>query len=217
MMINILIVEDEEAISEFIKLNLSMVGYNTYQAFDGQEAVDMLGRNYIDLVLLDIMIPKLDGYELLPRIIKKDIPVILVTAKDGLEDRVMGLNLGADDYITKPFEGIELLARVNALLRRIGKQANKRSFDDVEVFIDQRKVLKAGNEIDLTFKEFDLLRILLEHKGLALSREKLLQLVWDYDFEGSTRTVDIHIQRLRSKLGTERIKTVYKVGYRLED
>lgn len=216
-MINILIVEDEEAISEFIKLNLSMVGYNTYQAFDGQEAVEILGRNYIDLVLLDIMIPKLDGYELLPRIIKKDIPVILVTAKDGLEDRVMGLNLGADDYITKPFEGIELLARINALLRRIGKQANKRSFDDVEVFIDQRKVLKAGNEIDLTFKEFDLLRILLEHKGLALSREKLLQLVWDYDFEGSTRTVDIHIQRLRSKLGTERIRTVYKVGYRLED
>lgn len=216
-MINILIVEDEEAISEFIKLNLSMVGYNTYQAFDGEEAVDMLGRNYIDLVLLDIMIPKLDGYELLPRIIKKDIPVIVVTAKDGLEDRVMGLNLGADDYITKPFEGIELLARVNALLRRIGKQANKRSFDDVEVFIDQRKVIKAGNEIDLTFKEFDLLRILLENKGLALSREKLLQLVWDYDFEGSTRTVDIHIQRLRSKLSTERIRTVYKVGYRLED
>ncbi|MCT4564946.1 MAG: response regulator transcription factor [Maledivibacter sp.] len=216
-MINILIVEDEEAISEFIKLNLSMVGYNTYQAFDGKEAVHILGRNHIDLVLLDIMLPELDGYELLPRIIKKDIPVILVTAKDGLEDRVMGLNLGADDYITKPFEGIELLARINALLRRIGKQANKRSFDDVEVFMDQRKVLKSGNEIDLTFKEFDLLTVLLEHKGLALSREKLLQLVWDYDFEGSTRTVDIHIQRLRSKLCTERIKTVYKVGYRLED
>lgn len=215
-MANILIIEDEEAISEFMKVNLEVVGYNVYQAFDGEQAINELENNYVDLVLLDIMIPKLDGYEVLPKIIKKDVPVILVTAKNRLEDRVKGLNLGADDYITKPFEGIELLARVNALLRRIGKQANKISFDDIEVFIDHRKVLKAGNEIDLTFKEFDLLRTLLENKGLALSRKKILELVWDYDFQGSTRTVDIHVQRLRSKLNTERIKTVYKVGYRLE-
>lgn len=215
-MANILIVEDEEAICEFIKLNLSVVGYNTYEAFDGEEAVSILKVKHIDLVLLDIMIPKRDGYEVLPVAVEKNIPVILVTAKDRLEDRVRGLNLGADDYITKPFEGIELLARVNAVLRRVGKQAVKKSFDDIEVLIGQRKVLKKGSEIDLTFKEFDLLIILLENSGLALSRERLLKLVWDYDFEGSTRTVDIHIQRLRRKLDTERIKTVYKVGYRFE-
>ena len=215
-MANILIVEDEEAISEFIKLNLSVVGYNTYEAFDGEEAVSILKVKPIDLVLLDIMLPKGDGYEVLPFIVEKNIPVILVTAKNRLEDRVKGLNLGADDYITKPFEGIELLARVNAVLRRTGKQMVKKSFDDIEVLIDQRKVLKSGREIDLTFKEFDLLKILLENRGLALSRERLLKLVWDYDFEGSTRTVDIHIQRLRRKLSTERIKTVYKVGYRFE-
>jgi len=215
-MANILIVEDEKAISEFIKLNLHIVGHSTYQAFDGKEALNILEINDIDLVLLDIMLPKLDGYELLPKMVNRNIPVILVTAKDRLEDRVRGLNKGADDYITKPFEGIELLARVNALLRRVGKQEAKKSFDDIEVFINQRKVIKAGREIDLTFKEFDLLKVLLENSGLALSREKLLELVWNYDFQGSTRTVDIHIQRLRTKLATNRIKTVYKVGYRLE-
>ena len=126
-MADILIVEDEKAISEFIKLNLSVVGYNTYEVFDGEEAVNILKAKHIDLVLLDIMLPKSDGYEVLPVIIEKNIPVILVTARDRLEDRVKGLNLGADDYITKPFEGIELLARVNAVLRRVGSRQLKKA------------------------------------------------------------------------------------------
>lgn len=216
-MINILIIEDEEAISELIKLNLSIVGYNAVQAYDGEEALKYLEKQCFDLILLDIMLPRKDGYEILPFIVKRNIPVILITAKDGLKDRVKGLNMGADDYITKPFEGIELLARVNAVLRRTGKQSKTMTFDDIEILVDQRKVLKGGKEINLTLKEFDLLYILLQNKGIALSREKLLELVWDYDFEGNTRTVDIHVQRLRTKLGTDRIKTVYKVGYRFEN
>ncbi|MFZ5969668.1 MAG: response regulator transcription factor [Bacillota bacterium] len=216
-MLNILIIEDEEPISELINLNLSMVGYNTYQAYDGEQGLYYLENFTIDLVLLDLMLPHIDGYEILSKAVNKNIPVILVTAKDGLKDRVKGLNLGADDYITKPFEGIELLARMNAVLRRAGKQSKKVVFDDIEVLMEQRKVLKGGKEVDLTLKEFDLISILLENKSIALSREKLLMLVWDYDFEGNTRTVDIHIQRLRNKLQTDRIKTVYKVGYRFED
>lgn len=212
----ILIIEDEEPISELIKLNLSTVGYETYKAMDGEEGLTFLTNNHVDLVILDIMLPKLDGYQLLPHIIKKDIPVILLTAKDGLLDRVKGLNMGADDYIVKPFEGIELLARVRSVLRRAGKQQNIIRLGDIEVYLEQRKVIKNGQEIILTPKEFDLLRILVENKNIVMSREKLLQMVWDYHFEGSTRTVDMHIQRLRDKLGTDRIKTIYKLGYRLD-
>lgn len=213
----ILIVEDEDPIRELIKLNLSMAGYELLEAADGNEALEKIKDNKLDLVLLDIMLPRIDGYELLPNITKKDIPVILLTAKDGLKDKVKGLEMGADDYVTKPFEAVELLARIKAVLRRSGKEEPKVTFDDIEIFLDQHKVFKAGKEIDLTFKEFDLLRLLVENKGMAMSREKLLQLVWDYEYEGNTRTVDMHIQRLRNKLKTDKIKTVYKVGYRLED
>lgn len=213
----ILIIEDEEPIRELIKLNLSLAGYLTLEASDGKEGLEYIKNERIDLILLDIMLPKLDGYELLPGIIKKNIPVIVLTAKDGLKDKVKGLNMGADDYITKPFEAIELLARIKAVLRRSGKGASEICFEDIQVFLDQHKVLKGGREVELTFKEFELLRLLVENKGMVMSREKLLQLVWDYEYEGNTRTVDMHIQRLRNKLETDKIKTVYKVGYRLED
>lgn len=212
----ILIVEDEEPIRELININLSMIGYEIYEAEHGIEALNYINNNTIDLVILDIMLPKMDGYELIPHITKKDIPVILLTAKDSLKDKVKGFNLGADDYITKPFEGMELIARVKALLRRAGKVNNTKTFGDIEIHIDERKVFKNGIEIELTPKEFDLLNILAEHKGLAMSRSKLLELVWGYDFEGNTRTVDMHIQRLRNKLHTKDIKTVFKIGYRLE-
>jgi len=212
----ILIIEDEEPISELIRLNLSLVGFETSQAFDGAEGLGCIRKGGIDLVILDIMLPEIDGYQLLPTILEKKIPVIILTAKDSLRDKVKGLNLGADDYITKPFEGIELLARVRALLRRAGKEAGTKGFEDIQLFFEQRRVFKSGEEIELTPKEFDLLRTLLENKGIALSRERLLQMVWGYDFEGNTRTVDMHIQRLRNKLKTDRIKTVYKIGYRLE-
>lgn len=213
----ILIIEDEEPIRELIKLNLTMVGYETMEACDGKEALYYIANEKIDLVLLDIMLPKLDGYELLPKIIKKNIPTIMLTAKDRLNDKVKGLEMGADDYVTKPFEAVELLARIKSVLRRAGKEKTKVVIDDIEICLEQRKVLQNGQEVELTYKEFDLLHLLAENKGTAMSRDRLLELVWGYDFEGNTRTVDMHIQRLRNKLGTDKIKTIYKVGYRLED
>ncbi|MFZ7103322.1 MAG: response regulator transcription factor [Peptococcaceae bacterium] len=217
MAITILIIEDEEPIRELIKLNLTMAGYDTLEAGDGSEGLAYLKNAKVDLVLLDIMLPRIDGYELLPTIIKKNIPVLVLTARDGLKDKVKGLNMGADDYLTKPFEAVELLARIKAILRRSGKGTSQITFGDIQILLDQHKVLKKGAEVELTFKEFELVRLLAEHKGMVMSREKLLQLVWDYEYEGNTRTVDMHIQRLRNKLETDKIKTVYKVGYRLED
>lgn len=213
----ILIIEDEEPIRELIKLNLDMVGYETLEACDGEEGLHYVNNEEIDLVLLDIMLPKQDGYQLLPKIIKKNIPTIILTAKDRLNEKVKGLEMGADDYVTKPFEAVELLARIKSVLRRAGKEKNKIIMDDIEICLDQWKVLKDGEEIELTYKEFDLLRLLIENKGNVMSRDRLLELVWGYEFEGNTRTVDMHIQRLRTKLGTEKIKTIYKVGYRMED
>jgi DNA-binding response OmpR family regulator len=213
----ILIVEDEEPIRELIKLNLAMGGYEILEAGDGEEGLHYINNEKIDLVLLDIMLPKLDGYELLPKILKRNIPTIMLTAKDKLKDKVKGLNMGADDYMTKPFEAVELLARISSVLRRAGKENTKVVIDDVEICLKQWKVLKDGKEVDLTYKEFNLLLILAENKGNVMSRDRLLEVVWGYEFEGNTRTVDMHIQRLRNKLGTDKIKTIYKVGYRLED
>lgn len=212
----ILIIEDEYAISELIKLNLDLAGYEICQAMDGEEGLKQIKHTQFDLVILDIMLPKMDGYALMPLISDKNIPIILLTARDGLHDKVRGLNMGADDYITKPFEGIELLARVRAVLRRHGKEKEIKGFDDIQILSDGRKVLKSGEEVELTPKEYDLLEVLVKNQGIALSREKLLELVWDYHYEGNTRTVDMHIQKLRSKLGTGRISTVFKIGYRLE-
>ena len=215
-MADILIIEDEEPIRELIKMHLSLAGHNCFEASDGREGLQYLNRCSVDLILLDIMLPGLDGYELLPYINSKNIPVIMLTAKSSLSDRIKGLNLGADDYITKPFEGLEIIARINALLRRCGKCSETKGFDDIEIHIEERKVLKDGKEVDLTPKEFELLNFFIDHKGLAVSREKLLEVLWEYEYEGSTRTVDMHVQKLRSKLGTDKISTVYKIGYRLE-
>lgn len=213
----ILIIEDEEPIRELIKLNFELSGFETLEAEDGEEGLKLIKSEDISLVILDIMLPKIDGYKLLPFVAERDIPVIMLTAKDSLKDKVVGLNLGADDYITKPFEGMELIARAISLLRRASKDKNSKCFEDIEMFFDRRKVFKAGEEVELTLKEFELLKVLIENKGLALSREKLLDLVWNYDYEGNTRTVDMHIQRLRTKLKTDKIATVYKLGYRLEE
>lgn len=215
----ILIVEDEEPISELIKMNLKISNYNTFQAYDGEEALNFINNQSIDLVLLDIMIPKIDGLTLLPMIRRKGVPVILLTAKNSLNDKVNGLENGAEDYITKPFEALELLARINVVLRRNKKDSidNKKTFDGIDVFLDKREVTKNGVKIELTPREFDLLSILIQNKGIALTRDRLLELAWGYDYEGGTRTVDMHIQRIRTKLGTDKIKTVFKIGYRLED
>ena len=213
----ILIIEDEEPIRELIKLNLTLAGFETLEACDGKEGLELINNEKIDLILLDIMLPQLDGYELLPSITEKNIPVIILTAKDGLKDKVKGLGLGADDYVTKPFEAMELIARIKAVLRRSDKKIREIRFDNIQILLDQHKVFKDGQEVELTFTVFELLRLLAENKGMVMSREKLLHLVWDYEYEGNTRTVDVHIKRLRKKLNTDKIKTVYKVGYRLED
>jgi DNA-binding response OmpR family regulator len=164
------------------------------------------------------MLPEINGYELLEYIKPIGTPVIFLTAKSGVDDRIKGLKLGADDYISKPFQVGELMARVQALLRRCGKSNNKLSFADVEIDTVSRTIKKAGIPIDLTVKEFDLLVVLIENKNVALYRERLYEKVWGETYLGDTRTLDSHIQRLRRKLGWDNyIKTVFRVGYRLED
>ncbi|HEY9061019.1 MAG TPA: response regulator transcription factor [Pseudobacteroides sp.] len=218
-MLKILIIEDEEPIGELIRQNVILGGFDVITAADGKAGLDIIQNHKVDLVVLDLMLPQIDGYQLLPHIIDNGIPVIVLTARDSIMDKVKGLNLGADDFMTKPFEGVELLARIRSILRRAKKyslESTKAEFDDITILFEQRKVLKGSEEISLTPKEFDLLRIVYENRGIALSREKLLNIVWDYDFEGNTRTVDMHIQKLREKLQTHRISTVYKFGYRME-
>lgn len=216
---HILIVEDDEAISSLLCQDLSDEGYTCTCAYDGRQAADLLEENTcFDLVLLDIMLPEIDGYELIEYIRPMNIPVIFLTAKGTVKDRIYGLKLGADDYIVKPFQSGEVLARIEAVLRRFGKTNSRLSFADVIVDLSSRKVLQNGREIDLTAKEFDLLTELIRNKNIAQYREKLYEKVWNEPFFGDTRTLDTHIQRLRKKLGWETyIKTVFRIGYRLEE
>ena len=214
----ILIVEDEIAISDLIKIELETKGYKCEVANDGEMASNYIENKNYDLILLDIMIPKIDGYELLEYVKQiTEIPIIFITAKNQIEDKVKGLNLGADDYITKPFEIRELIARIEAVLRRYNKGNEIQRIDDVEINIISRIVKKNGKEVSLTPKEFDLLILLVQNKNFALYRETIFEKVWGEELEFETRTLDLHIQRLRKKLGLkDRIKTVYKIGYMLE-
>lgn len=216
-MYKILIIEDEEPIMDLIKLNLEMAGYDTDYALDGKSGLEKIIKGDYNLVVLDIMLPQMSGYELLPYVKEKSKPVIMLTAKDGLKDKVKGLNSGADDYLTKPFENPELVARIKALLRRTTNGKKVVDFDGVQVYLEERKVIKDGVEIELTPKEFELLSILVLNKGTVLTREKLLRKVWNYDYLGCTRTIDMHVQRIRKKLDTEKIKTIYKIGYKFEE
>lgn len=214
----ILIVEDDESIANLIKINLSAEGYQCVCAYDGKAGADYIEKESFDIVLLDIMLPEIDGYELLEYIKPMGTPVIFLTAKGTLDERIKGLKKGADDYIVKPFQIGELIARIEALLRRYGKVNNKLSFADVEIDIVSRTVNKAGKLIDLTVKEFDLLVELVQNKNVALHRGRLYEKVWGEVFMGDTRTLDSHIQRLRRKLDWDKyIKTVFRIGYRLEE
>jgi two-component system alkaline phosphatase synthesis response regulator PhoP len=216
-MIRILIVEDEEPISDLIRMNLVKAGYHCKCAFDGNTAADILSQESFDLVLLDIMLPGINGWELLDYIKTLEMPVIFITAMGELDDRVKGLKSGADDYITKPFEIVELLARVETVLRRYNKADNKINILDVEIDIPSRVVMKNGKQIMLTLKEFELLLLFVRNKNIALYRETIYENVWESSYLGDSRTVDLHVQRLRKKLEWEDvIKAVYKVGYRLE-
>ena len=213
----ILIVEDEEAIANLIRVNLTAEGYHCTCAYDGTTGADYIESDCFDLILLDIMLPEINGYELLEYVKPIGTPVIFLTAKSAVDDRIMGLKLGADDYIAKPFQVGELIARVEALLRRYGKINNRLCFADVEIDMVSRIVKRAGLPIDLTVKEFDLLVELVQNKNVALYRERLYEKVWGEVYVGDTRTLDSHIQRLRKKLGWDNyIKTVFRIGYRLE-
>ncbi len=211
----ILIVEDEEAIANLIYMNLKNAGYFCEIAYDGQEGADKLSENHYDLCLLDIMLPKINGYELLSYAKSMEIPVIFLTAKGETSDKVEGLRAGADDYITKPFEIIELLARVENVLRRFQKVNQTIEVLDLSIDISSRTVTKQGKPIKLTYKEFDLLLLFVQNPNIALYRESIYERVWDAPYFGDQRTIDLHVQRLRKKTGLEKqIETVYKVGYR---
>lgn len=215
---NILIVEDDEAISNLIKLNLTMAGYQSMQVYNGLEVMSLLQKCHFDLILLDIMLPGLDGFKVIEYIKPYKIPVIFLTAKNGLTDKVTGLKSGAEDYIVKPFESIELLARIEVVLRRYAKEEEVIRLKNIVICESERSVKKDDEQINLTFKELELLLLLVKNKNKALSREYLLEKIWGFEYIGETRTIDTHIQTLRKKLDlSEQIKTVYKIGYRLED
>jgi len=211
----ILIVEDDIEINKLIARNLKLVGHTYLQAYDGNGAIKLVKENSFDLILLDIMLPGMDGFDVIKKIDYE--PVIFITAKDGLEHKLSGLKLGADDYIVKPFEMLELLARIDTVLRRTRKNISTFSLDNTVVNLTDRTVTVQGEEIYLPPREFELLEVLIKNQNIALSRDKLLELAWGFDYLGETRTVDNHIQKLRRKLGwEERIKTIHKLGYRLE-
>ena len=216
-MIRILIVEDEEKIARLIEMNLSDAGYQCTCTHDGMRAVDLIDRDGYDLILLDIMLPGLNGYELMEYIRPMKIPVVFITAKSDVIDKVKGLKLGADDYLTKPFDIIELLARVESVLRRY--QKCDRYIEIAGLWIDtlSRVVKHGGLIVNLTMKEYELLLLFIQNRNIALFRDQIYERVWGDDDMGDSRTVDLHVQRMRRKVGWEsRIVAVYKVGYRLE-
>ena len=216
-MIKILIVEDEKPIADLLDMSLTAAGYHCDWVDNGLDAADAVEETRYDLILLDVMLPGSDGFELMEYFAPLHIPVIFTTARDSLKDRIKGLKLGAEDYIVKPFEIAELLARVETVLRRCHKTDSLLSLDDVTVDTQSRVVTKAGQTVPLTAKEYNLLLLFLQNKNIALFRETIYERVWENDYMGDSRTVDLHVQRLRKKLGwQERIAAVYKVGYRLE-
>ncbi len=212
----ILIVEDEEPIANLIRMNLVKAGYQCEIAPDGEIAADRISEQPYDLILLDIMLPKLNGYEVLEYAKSVEIPVIFLSAMGETEQKVKGLKLGADDYIAKPFEITELLARVETVLRRYQKTDQRIRLLNIEINPDSHTVFQDGHEVDLTNKEYELLLLFVRNKNRALYRETIYETVWGGDYSGAGRTVDLHVQRLKKKLGLEdHITAIYKVGYRL--
>lgn len=216
-LIKILIVEDDPHIAKMIAAALDIVGYKSEQCDDGRAAVSRIMEESFSLVLLDVMLPGLDGFSVMGQIRSRGVPVIFLTAMQEVSDRVRGLRSGAEDYIVKPFEVVELLARIEVVLRRTNKAQKLLTYEDIQVDLSRHTVKRSGKEIALTPKEFDLLAFFIENADIALTRERLLAAVWGYDFAGETRTVDIHVQQLRAKLKLhDRLMTIPKLGYRLE-
>lgn len=213
----ILIVEDEKAISNLIRLSLSKAGYSCTCAYDGVQAADLLEKHYYDLVLLDIMLPEIDGFTLMEYIRPMEIPVIFITAKNSVNDRVRGLRAGAEDYIVKPFEIAELLARVDVVLRRYRKIDTVLEIGGLSIDTYSRLVKKGNEEIRLTPKEYELLLLFVQNPKRAMYRETIYERVWGEEFQYGSKTVDLHVQRLRKKVGWDKeLQAVNKIGYRLE-
>ena len=213
----ILIVEDDEAIANLLRMNLMKSGYECEMAEDGEKAADLLEVNFYDLVILDIMLPKMNGYEVLEYAKSLEIPVIFLTAMGETAQRVRGLRMGAEDYICKPFEITELLARVETVLRRYKKTDARMCLLDIVIDTESRMVFQNGKQVDLTLKEYELLLLFVRNKNRALYRETIYENVWGGEYPGTGRTVDLHVQRLKKKLGLEEhITAIYKVGYRLQ-
>ena len=214
----LLLVEDEAPIRTLMRMALTTAGYAALEMSDGRTLIETLEQGGIDLILLDVMLPGEDGFTLLDKIRRYQVPVIFVSARSQLADKVQALQAGADDYITKPFEMMELLARVERVLRRTGRKNSVLKFQNLTIDEDQRQVYGPAGVIELTPKEFDLFVFLIRNRNIALYREEILEKVWHDDYEGTTRTVDMHIASLRKKLGlSKQIVSVYKIGYRLED
>ena len=215
-MIKILIVEDDENIAKMIMATVSIVGYEAEICDDGAAAVSRILNGNYDLVLLDVMLPGIDGFEIMERISGREVPVIFLTALMDVADKVKGLRLGAEDYIVKPFEAVELLARIEVVLRRTKKGQDKLRYGSIEVDINGHTVMQKKHPVSLTPKEFELLVFFIQNQDIALSRERLLTAIWGYEFCGETRTVDMHVQQLRAKLGLKNnLVTLPKLGYRL--
>lgn len=216
-MTRILIVEDEKNIAKMIGTTLDIVGYEHGTCVSGAEAVKAVFEGQWDLILLDVMLPELDGFEVMERIREKGVPVIFLTAMQNVADKVRGLRLGADDYIVKPFEAVELLARIETVLRRCQKGRNRLTYEDIVLDIDKHIVTKKGKAVNLTPKEFEVLAFFMQNVDIAITRERLLACVWGYEFTGESRTVDIHVQQMRRKMGLQnKLITIPKLGYRLE-
>ena len=216
-MIRVLIVEDEKPISDLIKLSLSKAGYSCTCAYDDTTAANLLEEEHFDLALLDVMLPEVSGFELMEYIQPTGTPVIFITAKNSVDDRVKGLRMGAEDYIVKPFEVMELLARVEVVLRRYQKTEDVLTLGDLTIDMRSLQVQRKGETILLTKKEWDLMLLFAQNPGAALYRETIYERVWGGEYPVGSRVVDLHIQRLRKKIGWEdKLQTVNRVGYRLE-
>ena len=215
-MIHILVVEDEQPISNLIRMSLTKEGYHCACAFDGAEAADFLEKNRYDLILLDVMLPEIDGFELMDYIRPLEIPVIFLTAKAAVQDRVKGLKLGAEDYIVKPFEIVELLARIDVVLRRYQKCDMVLEIGGLKIDTASMQVWRDGEEISLTKTEYELLLLFARNPRRAMYRETIYERVWGEEYPFGSKAVDLHIQRLRKKIGWENcLRAVNKVGYRL--
>ncbi|MCI8333420.1 MAG: response regulator transcription factor [Lachnospiraceae bacterium] len=216
-MIRILVVDDEKPICDLIDINLSAAGYDCKTVQDGLAAIELIEREDFDLILLDIMLPGADGFDIMEYIRPLKVPVIFITAKNNVRDKIKGLKLGAEDYLVKPFDVLELMARVEVVLRRYHKTEQFLKAGDVMVDLEARKVSRGGKPVVLTNKEYGLLVLFIRNKNVALFKETLYEKVWKDEYIADSRTLELHVQRLRRKMGWEKnLVAVYKVGYRLE-